>query len=428
MDASVSWPHQPGTSRSSPVLRARAAIPGSAAESVRLVVGARCPALSPRSGVLQVRGALPGGQLSWRLESRPWGAPGDVVREGGEAGLRRLTIKARCVVGRLTPLVVRVALDVWPESSGSGAKAGAQLRFKLAQSSAATFLPERRGLGHTCVTASSNVGPAFEGVSVDVNHTAGAGTRKSVWLHSALQVRLPAADAARADAGRSPACWPVSVEGGALRMDLLGRRRRGATAVSTTSPSLATLPCIPGIRLKKLGVAYLPSRVDATRWIVPILPYYASSRSTLAVVNSGCTTVGLGATAPALHMPVARERFKVSSAFGPRVHPVHGVRGHHNGIDFADHCGAPIYATEGGMVTHSGPAGGFGNLVEVSHGRGLTSLYGHLHTCLVPQGAMVRRGQLVGLMGTTGNSTGVHLHFEVRDAANRPIDPSRILR
>jgi len=412
------------------VMRARAAIPGTAAEGMRLVVGARAPLASPWSGVLQVRGALPGGQLSWRLEGRPWGALDERGREtsgaggGPRFGQQKLTIKGRCVVGRLLPVAVRLALDVYPEDGGAG-RAGARLRVKLKQSSAATFLPERRGLGHTSLTAAGSVATKEDGgtvndgsgVAVSVAHTAGVGARRSVWLHTAFQARLPGG-------------WPVSAkDGGALRVDLTRWLHRAPpwSSPSSRSSSLGS-GRLPEIKLKKVGVAYLPSRVDATRWILPILPYYATSKATLAVVNSGCKTVSLGSMPHHLHMPVARERSRVSSAFGPRVHPVHGAHSHHNGIDYADHLGSPIYAAEGGIVTHSGPAGGFGNLVEVQHGRGLTSLYGHLHKCLVPHGAMVRRDQLLGLMGTTGNSTGVHLHFELRNAANKPVNPAPLLR
>jgi murein DD-endopeptidase MepM/ murein hydrolase activator NlpD len=98
----------------------------------------------------------------------------------------------------------------------------------------------------------------------------------------------------------------------------------------------------------------------------------------------------------------------LTSTFGPRWGRMH------EGIDIAGASGTPIGAAAGGTVIVAGPSGGYGNLVVVDHGGGLSTAYAHMSSISVSVGQSVGRGATVGGMGTTGNSTGVHLHFEVR--------------
>ena len=95
----------------------------------------------------------------------------------------------------------------------------------------------------------------------------------------------------------------------------------------------------------------------------------------------------------------------------------------HGGIDLAGPVGTPIYATADGIVGRSEwNNGGYGNLVEINHGQGIQTRYGHMSRRLVEAGTRVRRGQLIGLMGSTGRSTGSHLHYEVR-IDGKPVNP-----
>ena len=112
-----------------------------------------------------------------------------------------------------------------------------------------------------------------------------------------------------------------------------------------------------------------------------------------------------------------------TSAFGVRSDPFRGAAAMHPGIDLAGPTGTPIYATADGTVLRSGwNSGGYGNLIEVSHGRGITTRFGHLSAILVGAGEHVTRGQLIGRMGSTGRSTGSHLHYEVR-IDGRAVNP-----
>jgi murein DD-endopeptidase MepM/ murein hydrolase activator NlpD len=112
-----------------------------------------------------------------------------------------------------------------------------------------------------------------------------------------------------------------------------------------------------------------------------------------------------------------------TSAFGVRSDPFRGGAAMHPGIDLSGASGTPIYATADGTVLRAGwNSGGYGNLVEVDHGRGITTRYGHLSAILVAANGKITRGQLIGRMGSTGRSTGSHLHYEVR-IDGRAVNP-----
>ncbi len=103
-----------------------------------------------------------------------------------------------------------------------------------------------------------------------------------------------------------------------------------------------------------------------------------------------------------------------TSNFGIRSDPFRGTAAMHAGVDIPGPIGTPIYATADGIIAHAGRQGGYGNMVEISHGKGIATRYGHLSKILVADNARVTRGQLIALMGSTGRSTGSHLHYEVR--------------
>jgi murein DD-endopeptidase MepM/ murein hydrolase activator NlpD len=103
----------------------------------------------------------------------------------------------------------------------------------------------------------------------------------------------------------------------------------------------------------------------------------------------------------------------ISSEFGFRRDPFNGRIKLHKGIDFAGPVGTDIYAVGTGVVAFVGQRSGYGNVVEIDHGDGLLSRYGHLSAAKVTEGQLVKRGDLVALMGNTGRSTGPHLHLEV---------------
>ena len=120
-----------------------------------------------------------------------------------------------------------------------------------------------------------------------------------------------------------------------------------------------------------------------------------------------------------LGWPVSGE---ITSPYGYRVHPIWGTTIYHSGIDIGVDEGTPVHAADGGVVVWSGWMGGYGYAVVIDHGNGLSTLYGHNSELAVDEGQSVAKGQVISYAGSTGNSTGPHVHFEVR-ANGDPVDP-----
>jgi murein DD-endopeptidase MepM/ murein hydrolase activator NlpD len=132
-------------------------------------------------------------------------------------------------------------------------------------------------------------------------------------------------------------------------------------------------------------------------------------------------SISQGAIAVPSEKPVKTAAF--TSGYGVRSDPFRGSAAMHAGIDLAGPVGTPIYATADGTVVAAGwNSGGYGNLVKIDHGRGIETRYGHMSAILVSAGQHVARGQQIGRMGSTGRSTGSHLHYEVR-IDNRAVNP-----
>ena len=116
----------------------------------------------------------------------------------------------------------------------------------------------------------------------------------------------------------------------------------------------------------------------------------------------------------------------VGSRYGSRLHPIHGDVRMHHGVDLGAATGSPIRAFAAGTVVFSGPRGGYGNLIEIDHGNGITTRYAHQSANDVRPGQVVAAGDVIGRVGATGTATGPHLHFEIRrDGAS--IDPAPYL-
>ncbi len=131
---------------------------------------------------------------------------------------------------------------------------------------------------------------------------------------------------------------------------------------------------------------------------------------------------GIGERKGVMTWPVAA---RISSNFGWRVHPILGFRKLHKGMDFAASYGTPIRAATDGVVAMAGRNGGYGNFVKLNHGGGLATGYGHMSRIAVVPGTRVSRGQVIGYVGSTGLSTGPHLHYELW-RGGVPIDPRSV--
>ena len=153
---------------------------------------------------------------------------------------------------------------------------------------------------------------------------------------------------------------------------------------------------------------------------------------------TGATTAGLGmgttrqaslsdwvaaTTAPTL-WPV---QGPITGPFGSRMDPFNGEGAFHAGVDISCHYGQPIMAPADGVVTYAGFYNGYGRMIVVDHGNGITTRYGHLSGFAVTDGQTLRKGQVIGYVGMSGRSTGAHLHYEVR-IHDTPVNPHKYLR
>jgi len=175
--------------------------------------------------------------------------------------------------------------------------------------------------------------------------------------------------------------------------------------------------------LKKLGLS--PDRLAVGG---PYEPATKTDPTFKALFNSWKKLDQLqdGVIAVPSDKPVRTAAF--TSSFGVRSDPFKGGAAMHAGIDLAGPVGTPIYATADGMVSDAGwNNGGYGNLIKLDHGRGIETRYGHLSGITVRPGDRVKRGQLIGRMGSTGRSTGSHLHYEVR-IDGRAVNPIPFMR
>jgi murein DD-endopeptidase MepM/ murein hydrolase activator NlpD len=117
----------------------------------------------------------------------------------------------------------------------------------------------------------------------------------------------------------------------------------------------------------------------------------------------------------------------ISSLYGRRTDPFDGNQATHSGLDFAGAAGTRVLAVADGIVSHAGPDGGYGRLIEITHGNGYVTRYAHNAKLLVEPGKTVKRGDAIALMGSTGRSTGTHLHFEVL-REGRSVNPLSFVR
>lgn len=178
---------------------------------------------------------------------------------------------------------------------------------------------------------------------------------------------------------------------------------------------------VTAAELKRLGIA--PARVGQNEGMGG--PFERAGNSTFKALFDNWKKLDQlqdGVIAIPSDKPVKTD-VSFTSGFGVRADPFHAGAAMHPGIDLAGSYGTPIYATADGTVLRSGwNNGGYGNMVEVDHGRGITTRYGHMSAVLVSAGEHVARGQQIGRMGSTGRSTGNHLHYEVR-IDGRPVNP-----
>jgi murein DD-endopeptidase MepM/ murein hydrolase activator NlpD len=165
--------------------------------------------------------------------------------------------------------------------------------------------------------------------------------------------------------------------------------------------------------------------VDITQELVHMLKQLEDRKRKLNLLETAILERKLKTQFTLDGWPIPR-RGVITSEFGSRIHPLSGKRHVHTGVDIAAPQGTPIVAIADGLVTFAGKQNGYGNIIELTHVNGFKTRYAHNQKNLVTEGDFVQKGQRIALLGSTGQSTGPHVHFEVLDH-NRHVNPMRYL-
>jgi len=258
-------------------------------------------------------------------------------------------------------------------------------------------------------------------------------------LPAAYAATAPAEDQAARDASflrenvRLLAARVGSLQARLVSVDGLGRRVAQVAGVAYTDPELeGALAQEATEAMDDLftetdagGVPGLTSAEEIGRQLDQMQSRLAAQADMLSMLDAALTRRSADQARLPTTMPV-RDYPYLSSSYGWRRNPVTGRYAMHEGLDFSAPPGTPILAASGGIVTEAKYHNGYGNMVEIDHGDGMVSRYAHAHALLVAPGELVERGQPIARVGSTGRSTGPHLHFEVR-MAGQPLDPKLFL-
>ncbi len=201
-----------------------------------------------------------------------------------------------------------------------------------------------------------------------------------------------------------------------IRLDALGKRLTSLANIDTREFNFDTLPASGGSE-EPGQQAEVP---DLSQMINQVEERLLSREGQMAALENVILTRQLREQIQPEGRPV-KQGF-ISSYYGSRNDPINGSFAFHRGIDFAGSTGDAVVAVAAGVVSFAGVRSGYGNVIEINHGNGYVTRYGHNNRNLVPVGTMVTRGEVVAAMGSTGHSTGPHVHFEVLKNGSA-IDP-----
>jgi len=206
-----------------------------------------------------------------------------------------------------------------------------------------------------------------------------------------------------------------------IRLDALGKRLTRMAKLNDGEFDFGNPPAMGGEAAADGQPAQIPS---LTAMVDDLQSQLASREQQLGVLENLILTRELDKQVYPEGRPV-QEGF-ISSFFGQRADPFTGYTATHKGLDFAAPEGTAVNSVAAGLVTFAGDRAGYGNMVEINHGNGMVTRYCHNEKLLVKQGDMVRKGQELALIGSTGHSTGPHLHFEVVKNGVQ-VDPMRFI-
>jgi len=269
------------------------------------------------------------------------------------------------------------------------------------------------------------VGGAFSiGVSLGANHRAANPIDQlGSWSAELLRQKAQVEDVRRVlqEKVNALAMRVGQMNANVIRLDALGKRLTRMANLDDGEFDFGNPPGQGGAETADGQPAQIP---NLTAMVDELQDQLSSREQQLGVLENLILTRELNKQVYPEGRPV--QQGWISSYFGRRADPFTGYSVVHKGVDFAGAEGTKVSSVAAGLVTFAGERAGFGEMVEINHGNGLSTRYCHNEKLLVKQGDMVRKGQEVSLMGSTGHSTGPHLHFEVLKNGMQ-VDPLRFI-
>lgn len=327
-----------------------------------------------------------------------------------DAKVAELDAQMADVMARLAPLEDQVAqLDA--QLSDAQARLEARqaeyeaARAEVQKSASHIYRSARRGAAYDVVTASRPKDLVQGSKYLDrVNEDQRAIVRTATELRNLVEAERKQISAKRADAdAAAQEVAKVRDQVAALRAEVEPARAQAAAEAKAEEDQIAAI------------------RGQKAQWEREWAELQAISDSIAAQLRNNGSGSGVAGACQFRPTPGP-----VVSGFGNRNNPIGGGTGFHAGLDIAASSGTPIRACRSGTVVIAGWQGGYGNAVVIDHGGGMATLYGHQSQIAVSVGEQVLAGEVIGYVGSTGNSTGPHLHFEVRISGN-PVDPTPYL-
>lgn len=242
-----------------------------------------------------------------------------------------------------------------------------------------------------------------------------------IW-DQALQQQQADVEQARRDAESHLAALTLRVaelQARLTRLDALGERITGVAKLDSGEFDFSRPPAVGGPETADLGEPFTPPEFVKT--IDDLAGQIEDREQQLSTLEAMLAKRKIQDDIFIAGRPV--KKGWIASRYGRRTDPFKGTVAWHDGIDFAGKMGSDIISVASGVVVTSGVKNGYGNVVEVNHGNGFSTRYGHCSKNLVKVGDVVKKGQVIALMGSTGRSTGPHVHFEVYKNG-RTVDPS----
>jgi len=211
----------------------------------------------------------------------------------------------------------------------------------------------------------------------------------------------------------------AELEARVTRLDALGQHLTAMANLEDGEFDFSQPPAVGGPQVSESTTDFTPKRLDEE--LDQFEARLVNRERQLEILRSMLTNRKLDEQGSLSGLPV--KKGYMSSHYGWRTDPFNGKTSLHNGLDFAGKSGSDVVAVASGVVTFTGRDSGYGNVVEISHGNDYVTRYAHNKETLVQPGDVVRKGETVALMGSTGRSTGTHVHFEVYKNG-RSVDPS----